>query len=78
MNCVPLVVEAISDLPLKKVAWISRGAMRSAAKAADAERYIPARMIGPARMNDLHQLFGGRVILDIGYPAILAGKDASR
>jgi hypothetical protein len=22
-------------------------------------------MSGPARMNDLHQLFGGRVILDI-------------
>jgi len=25
-------------------------------------------------MNDLHQLFGDHVILDIGYPAILAGK----
>jgi hypothetical protein len=65
LNWVPLVVDAVNGLPLKKVAWISLGAMRSAAKAADAERYIPARMSGPARMNDLHQLFGGRVILDM-------------
>jgi hypothetical protein len=47
---VPLVVEAVKGLPSKKVAWMSLGAMGSAAKAADAESRIPARASDAARM----------------------------
>ena len=52
LNCVPLVVEAVNGLPLKKVAWISLGAMCSAAKAADAARSMPAGMSRPTRMGE--------------------------
>src|SRR6516164_9217123 len=47
MNLVPPGVEAVKGSPLKKVAWMSLGAIGSAAKAALAVRRIHTTVNGP-------------------------------
>src|SRR5215469_3950307 len=47
LNLVPPGVEEVKDSPLKKVAWMSLGAIGSAAKAALAVRRIHTTVNGP-------------------------------
>jgi len=62
LNFVPLGVEAVKGWPLKKVAWMSFGAIGSAAKAALAVRSMYATVNSPARIKDLF----GALIAPVG------------
>ena len=53
LNLVPLGAEAVKGWPLKKVAWMSFGAIGSAAKAALVVRSTHMTVNGPARINSL-------------------------
>src|SRR5262245_16482719 len=53
LNLVPPGVEAVKGWPLKKVAWMSLGAIGSAAKAALAVSSMHITVNGPARIKNL-------------------------
>src|SRR5215470_20387750 len=53
LNLVPPGVEAVKGWPLKKVAWMSFGAIGSAAKASVAVSSMHITVNGPARIKNL-------------------------